>query len=278
MLNKNSEENLKTMKDSQLIQHRYAELEGRVAIVTGSSKGIGKGIALRLATEGMKVVLHGLEADELAHTVAELQDAGLDAEGIAGDLTRVDEIESLFEGGLKKFGSIDLLVNNAADLRHYPFLQLSPDLLDYQLSLNIRAPFLTSWHAAKLMQAAGGGNIINISSVGGLRAHEMGLPYDMTKGALDAMTRALAIDLAQYNIRVNAIAPGPIFTEKTPPLDHPEMRALVNRVPIARFGTPLEIGAAVAFLASSDASYITGQILYVDGGTTAQLSPPGQPI
>ena len=123
-----------------------------------------------------------------------------------------------------------------------------------------------------------GGNIVSISSVGGLRAHWRGLPYDVTKGAIDAMTRAMALELAAFNIRVNAVAPGPIRIERSLPEHDPLAVAVAERVPLRRYGWPLEIGAAVAFLASPEASYITGQIIYVDGGSTAQLSPENSPI
>jgi NAD(P)-dependent dehydrogenase (short-subunit alcohol dehydrogenase family) len=127
-----------------------------------------------------------------------------------------------------------------------------------------------------MMRDAGSGNIIHISSVGGLRAHWLGFPYDVTKGAIDAMTRAMAIDLAGYNIRVNAIGPGATRTRKIPSGDYPVIKEVSGRIPLGRFGLVSEVSSVVAFLASPDASYITGQILYVDGGITAQLSPPGQ--
>jgi NAD(P)-dependent dehydrogenase (short-subunit alcohol dehydrogenase family) len=114
--------------------------------------------------------------------------------------------------------------------------------------------------------------------VGGLRAHWRGLPYDLTKGAIDAMTRAMALELAEYGIRVNAIAPGATYTERTFALDDQQLQTYSQRVPLSRFGTPLEIGAAVAFLASPDAAYITGQVIYVDGGLTVQLGLKNQPI
>src|SRR5690606_28490444 len=119
------------------------------------------------------------------------------------------------------------------------------------------------------------GVIVSISSIGGQRAHRPGLPYDITKGAIDAMTRALALDLAPDGIRVNAIAPGPIHTERSAQSTIARIDEIAGRVPLNRLGKPLEIGAAVAFLASDDAAYITGQVLNVDGGVTAQLSPPG---
>jgi NAD(P)-dependent dehydrogenase (short-subunit alcohol dehydrogenase family) len=124
------------------------------------------------------------------------------------------------------------------------------------------------------MRSQGSGNIVHITSVGGLRAHWRGLPYDVTKGALDAMTRAMALELAQYNIRVNAIAPGATLTERSGPWVE---RAAIG-IPIGRVGTTLDMAAAVAFLASDEATYITGQILYVDGGLTVQLGTPQQPL
>jgi 3-oxoacyl-[acyl-carrier protein] reductase len=128
------------------------------------------------------------------------------------------------------------------------------------------------------MSRRGQGCIVHISSVGGLRVHQPGVPYDVTKAALDGLTRAMGVELADSGIRVNAIAPGAIHTERRPPLDDPAMQAIADRIPLRRFGHPLEIGAVVAFLASPDASYITGQVIYVDGGITTQLSPRGQPI
>ncbi len=257
----------------QSIRPRYPEFNNQVAFVTGSSRGIGKGIALRLGREGMKLIIHGIDEQEVEATVAEFQNLGIDAIAITSDFSEDTTIESLFETILAQFGKLDVLVNNAADLRRTAFTNAHNDLLDYQLAVNLRAPYLCSWQAVKIMKERQSGNIINISSVGGLRAHLPGLPYDLTKGGMDALTRAMAIELAKDGIRVNAIAPGAIRNEKTAADD-----ARLNRIPMLHFGTALDIGASVAFLASEDASYITGQILYVDGGITAQLSPPGQPI
>lgn len=151
-------------------------------------------------------------------------------------------------------------------------------MLDQQMAVNVKGPYMCANRAAEVMRASRRGNIIHISSVGGLRAHWEGLPYDVTKGAIDAMTRAMALELAMYGIRVNAVAPGPIHTEWTASRPDPETQAVAERVQLGRFGFPLEIGSVVVFLASPDASYITGQIIYVHGGVTSQLSPPGQPI
>ncbi len=260
------------------IRPRYPEFKDQVALITGSSRGIGTGIALRLAREGMKVVLHGVDESELKQTTEEFQSLGVDAIGVYADFTSEDDIKRLFQETTDCFGTLDLLVNNAADLRRLHFLDGDLALLDHQLAVNIRAPYLCAHHAAEIMRPLHRGNIVNISSVGGLRAHWAGLPYDVTKGALDSMTRAMALDLAREGIRINAIAPGAILSQKTLSPDDPRVQEIAQRIPMPRFGMPLEIGAVVAFLASPDASYITGQILYVDGGLTVQLGPPGQPI
>ena len=261
------------------IPARYPELADKVAVITGSSRGIGKGIAMRLAKEGMKVVINARTAEDVEATTAELLAVGAQALAVPADQGTTEGVARIFEATLGAFGTVDLVVNNAANLRRVHFFDVSEALLDAQLAANIRGPYLCSYHGAKIMRDAGhGGNIIHISSVGGLRAHWRGLPYDVTKGALDAMTRAMALELAEHGIRVNGIAPGATLTERRPPLDDPRMMAVANRIPLKRFGEGLEIGSAVAFLASSDAAYITGQVLYVDGGITAQLYPPGQDI
>ena len=262
----------------QSIRPRYPELRGQVAVVTGSSRGIGKGIAMRLAREGLKVVINSRTREAVETTTGELRGPGAEVLGVSADVGRTEDVDRLFDETVRAFGTVDLLINNAADLRRDHFFDVDESLLDHQLADNIRGPYVCSHRAATVMREAGGGNIINISSVGGLRAHWRGLPYDITKGALDAMTRAMALELAAHSIRVNAIAPGAIRTRRRHSPEHPWMLAHSQRIPLGRSGTPLEIGSVVAFLASPDASYITGQVIYVDGGITAQLSPPGQPI
>ncbi len=260
------------------IPARYPELKGRVAIVTGSSRGIGKGIALRLAREGMKVVINSRTAEVVEQTTAELRAVGAEVLAVPADVGRTEDVDRLFAETLAAFGTVDVLVNNAADLRRVNVFEMNEALLDEQWAANIRGPYLCALRAIQVMRQHGQGSIINVSSVGGARAHWRGHPYDATKGALDAMTRALGIELIEHGIRVNSVAPGPIRLERTPAPDSPGIQAVSARVPIRRFGSVLEIGSVVAFLASDDASYIVGQIIYVDGGLTAQLSPPGQPV
>lgn len=260
------------------IRPRYPELRGQVAIVTGASLGIGKEIAARLAREGMKVVINGRTPETLTATAAELRAVKADVLAVPGDVGRTEDVNRLFQETLDTFGTVDLLVNNAADLRRVPFFDIDEAFMDASFATNIRGPYICARRAADIMKARRRGSIIHISSVGGLRAHLPGLPYDVGKGALDAMTRAMGVELAQYGIRVNAVAPGATRTEKTPPEGSARAQEITARIPLGRYGTGLEIGAAVAFLASDEAAYIIGQILYVDGGITAQLHPPRQPI
>lgn len=259
---------------------RYPELKGQVALVTGSARGIGKGIALRLGREGMRLLITGLVADEVEQTTAELQALGVEAAGIAGDLNHDDDIAAMFDRLMEHYGTIDLLVNNAAALQRKLLLEMPDEMLDHQLGLNVRAPVLCAKRAAAIMVEQGKtGSIVSITSVGAIRAHIVAMPYDMTKGAIDALTRSLAVELARHGIRANAIAPGLILTERAQEIlreDSSRYDEVLARIPLARGGLPQEIGAMVAYLASSDATYITGQIMYVDGGISIQLSPPGQ--
>lgn len=260
------------------IRPRYPELADQVAIVTGSSRGIGLGIVLRLAREGMRVVVNSRSPEAVEATAAALRSLGATVLAAPADLGRTSEVNRLFDATLQAFGRVDLLINNAAEVRRGHFFEIDEALLDAQLASNIRGPYMCAYRAAEIMRRSGAGNIIHISSVGGLRAHWQGLPYDMTKGAVDAMTRAMSLELAAFGIRVNCIAPGPIYNRSGDPTQSPWAAAARERVPLARLGTVLEIGAVAAFLASPDAGYITGQIIYVDGGLTAQLTPVGQPI
>ncbi len=253
---------------------RYPELKGKVALVTGSGKGIGKGIAVRLGKEGMKVVINARNVEDVETVAQELSDLGVEALPVPGDISKPEDIQTLIDKAVEEFGSIDLLVNNAANLHRVLFFEVSEEMFINEMDTNVKAPFLLSYKAAQVMRKNGKGNIVHISSVGGLRAHYPGLPYDATKGALDAMTKVMGIELAQLGIRVNAVAPGAIYTEHRRPLDDPRMIEYAKRIPANRLGQPLEIGAVVAFLASDDADYIIGQIIYVDGGITSQLSPP----
>lgn len=263
------------------IRVRYPELSGKTAIVTGSSRGIGKGIALRLGREGMKVVITSRTADLVSKTVDEFVSLGIETCGIAADLSRDEGLDALFKATASEFGPVDVMVNNAADLRRFRTENLPDGMVDYQLDVNIRAPMLCSIRSAEIMKNHGGGNIVNITSVGALRAHFRGLPYDACKGAMDSMTRSMALDLCDYGIRVNSIAPGFTFNKSVIPdaaAEWVKAGKHLDHIPLHRAGTPLDIGNAVAFLCSEDASYMIGQIIYVDGGITTMLGTPVHPL
>jgi 3-oxoacyl-[acyl-carrier protein] reductase len=256
---------------------RYPELGGRVAVVTGAARGIGHGILHRLGAEGMRVVAADIDAQALAGMTEILRDTGVETLAVHGDIGRPEDVDDLFRAAVAAFGTVDLLVNNAADLGRKRLLDEHDELLERQMAVNLLGPYRCSQRAAAIMRDSGGGSIVHISSVGALRAHPRGFPYDVTKGAVNAMTLAMAVDLAEYGIRVNAIAPGAMRTYRIDP-DAEAYQERNARIPLGRHGTPADIASAVAFLASPDASYITGQVIYVDGGITAQLSPPGQSL
>lgn len=267
---------------------RYPELRGQVAIVTGGSRGIGLGIVSRLAREGMRVVVTGLLADEVYAAVKSLSAVGADVSALPGDLRDRAVINALFDHTLATYGDVHLLVNNAGDLRRALSDQLTEQLIDEEVALNFTSPFFAALRAVAIMRekraadpnAPRCDSIINISSVGGMRSHYPGLPYAMTKGALDGMTRTLAVDIAEHGIRVNGIGPGwtPVHLPPDSEAFAAHVRAKSPYVPMRKPGRAQDIAAAVAFLASDDAAYITGQTIYVDGGMTTQLHPPEHPI
>ena len=256
-------------------ESRYPELAGQVAVITGAAKGLGRGIAERLASEGMRLVAADIDGGSLERASEELTSIGAEVVPVRGDMGDTADITRLFDMALESFGTVDLLVNNAANLKRKRFLDEHARLLEKQMAVNLLGPYRCSQRAAAIMRDQGGGSIVSISSVGAMRAHHRGFPYDVTKGAINTMTLAMAVDLAEYGIRVNAIGPGAMRTYRVDP-ESESYRARDRRIPLGRHGDVADIAAAVAFLASPEASYITGQIIYVDGGISAQLSPAGE--
>lgn len=249
--------------------------EGRVALVTGGARNIGLAIAVRLAAEGAAVAVNGPDEREAEAAAAALRDGGARAVACPGDVSDPAQVAACVARAVEEFGALDVLVNNAAAamLGRGPLLDLDPDDWDRSFAVNARGTFLCTVAAARVME--GTAAIVNISSVGASRAHRAAVAYDASKGAVEATTRATALELAPLGIRVNAVAPGPIVNDRYELLDAAQRRSRARPVPLGRVGDGTDVAAAVAFLASADASFITGQVLTVDGGLTAQIRPPG---
>jgi glucose 1-dehydrogenase len=245
------------------------KLGGKLAIVTGGASGIGKAICERFAADGARVVIADLNEDK-GRALA--QALGVSAAFVKTDMSSAADIEALAEA-VSALGPIDILVNNAGIVHAADFLDLKAEDFDRVLAVNLRGSFLLGQAVARLMAArvrAGGpaGNIINMSSVNAVFAIANQVPYSVSKGGISQLTKVMALSLAPYGIRVNAIGPGSIMTDMLASVNNdPAARnRILSRTPLGRIGDPSEIASVAAFLASDDASYITGQTIYADGG------------
>lgn len=240
--------------------------EGKVAIVTGASRGIGRVIALDLAKRGAKVVLSARNVEALESLVAEIAALGGEAAAVAGDVSLSSDADNLISSAVEFFGRVDILVNNAGITRDGLLLRMKDEDWDAVLDINLKGSFLCTRAAAKVMSKQRYGRIINISSVVG----EMGNPgqanYAASKAGLLGLTKAVAKEFARRNITVNAVTPGFIVTDMTEALGEKARQELENQIPLGRLGQSEDIANAVAFLASEQSGYITGQVLGVNGG------------
>ena len=238
-------------------------LKEKVAIVTGAGRGLGRTIAKRFVEEGASVVIAEQDTESGRRVLAELQRAGATAFFVRTDVSSRPDVEILVDETVRRFGRIDILVNNAAVLgENGHFLQISQSVWDHVVSVNQTAVFICSQLVGRVMAKAGRGNIINISSINGAVPLPRCAAYVTAKSAVESLTRIAANALAPYNIRVNTIAPGPI--ESRPP--HLELPRLTEDTLLGRNGLPHEIAAAAVFLASEESSFITGERIAVDGG------------
>jgi 3-oxoacyl-[acyl-carrier protein] reductase len=243
------------------------DLSGKTAVVTGGSRGIGRAIALRLAGEGADVCIsyrgNAAAADEV---VAAIEAAGRSGMAVQADVVEQDSAKVLIDAALERFGRIDILINNAGITRDDLIMRMKPEDWNDVIATNLSGAFWTIKAATRPMMKARAGRIINITSVSG-QAGQMGQAnYSSAKAGLIGLTKATARELASRGITCNAVAPGFILTELTQDLDPKLLDGIKDATPLGRFGTPEEIAAAVAFLASDEAAYITGQVLAVDGG------------
>jgi NAD(P)-dependent dehydrogenase (short-subunit alcohol dehydrogenase family) len=247
------------------------DLTGKVAIITGGGKGIGKAIAMGLAECGAQMVLAARDKHALDQVVDEIKQKGGRAMSIPTDLMVNDQIDNLVETTLNTYGRIDILVNNAARSFLRPLMELREDGWDKIFGTNCKAVFLLSRAVARIMSEKGGGRIINITTIGAVRGGAGMGAYHASKAALSMLTKCMAVEWASMNINVNAVGPGITKTAFSQPLwENPETeKRLADKIPKGRIADPADMIGPVLFLCSKDADYITGESIYVDGGTLA---------
>jgi 3-oxoacyl-[acyl-carrier protein] reductase len=241
-------------------------LAGRVAIVTGGTRGIGLASARLLAEDGASVVVSGRDAGRLDAAVKELEALGVAALGIAADAAKREDCDRLVEAAKERFGRIDVLVNNAGMTRDQLLVRMKDDDWDQVLDVNLRGVFLMTRAAAKVMMRQKSGRIINITSTAGAMGNAGQVNYSAAKAGVIGLTKAAARELAHWNILVNAVAPGLIDTDMTATVPAEARQALLDQVPLKRIGVAREVAEMVRFLAGDGGAYITGQTIHVNGG------------
>jgi len=250
------------------------KLSGKSAIITGAARGIGKATAILFAREGADVLVNARKESGLKEVYQAVKECSTGKVcAFQGDVAYSDQVDSMFDMALEQFGKVDILVNNAAVAWNKHFLEYTEDWWDDIIRNNLKSVYLTSHRAALAMVKQTGGSIINLSSIGSTKAHRQMVAYDASKGAIDAMTRALALELGPWNIRVNAISPAVVLGAHVKKL--PE--EIVNGknpanflTPLLRQGEPEDVAYLALFLASNESSFITGQVIGIDGGLSIQ--------
>ena len=250
-------------------------LNGKVALITGGGRGIGKFIATGLAEAGANLVIASRKMKNLEAAAAEIRQAcGVEVLSVACDMAKEEEIDRLVKAAMEKYGRIDILVNNAGATWGAPTLKFPLERWDQMFNINVRGVWILTQKVANVMKAQGGGNVINLSSIMGFRGSDEFLhpavPYNSTKAAINALTMNLAVKLAPFKIRVNAIAPGFFRTDMMAYIEAPDFKESYDKamelVPMKRFGEIDDMKGVVVFLASDASAYMTGHVLVADGG------------
>jgi NAD(P)-dependent dehydrogenase (short-subunit alcohol dehydrogenase family) len=267
-----------TLQVSTMISNMTGRLQNKVALITGAGRGIGQAIARKMAAEGAAVTIAELDPKTAQATADELCAAGYQAIGVPTDITREADVKAAVDQTLQAFGKLNILVNNAGKNFYYDASTMTGDEWDGAMAVDVKGAWLCCKYAIPPMLAQGGGSIINIASIHARMTVEGMFPYGAAKAALTGMTRSLALDMGRKNIRVNAICPGWVRTALVQEWfeTQPDPKAAEDKVlsvqPMGRIATPEEIANVVAFIASDEASFVTGAELFVDGGASIRFA------
>ncbi|MBW9156120.1 3-oxoacyl-[acyl-carrier-protein] reductase [Clostridium tagluense] len=242
-------------------------LKGKTAVVTGASRGIGRAIALKLAKLGANIVVnYRSSAGAVQEVVKEIEALGAKALAVQCDISSYSDVENMMKKCVEQFGSLDILVNNAGITKDGLLMRMKEEDFDSVIDINLKGAFNCTRHVSAIMLKQRSGRIINISSVSGLTGNAGQVNYSAAKAGIIGMTKAVAREFASRGVTCNAVAPGYIQTDMTDSLSQKVKEAVLSGIPLKRLGMPCDVANAVAFLASEEASYITGQVINVDGG------------
>ncbi len=242
-------------------------LKGKTAVVTGASRGIGRAIAIKLAKLGANVVVNYRNSvDAVQEVVKEIEALGVTVLAVQGDISNYNDVENMMKKCMEEFGTIDILVNNAGITKDCLLMRMKEEDFDSVIDINLKGAFNCTKHVSAIMLKQRRGRIINISSVSGLTGNAGQVNYSSAKAGILGMTKAVARELASRGVTCNAVAPGYIQTDMTDVLSEKVKDNITSTIPLKRLGNPEDVANAVAFLASEEASYITGQVINVDGG------------
>jgi 3-oxoacyl-[acyl-carrier protein] reductase len=242
-------------------------LEGKTAVVTGSARGLGKAIALKLASLGANIVLNDIVvSDSLDATAEEFKSAGYKVAVTRGDVRNADDVKSMVAAAVETFGRLDILINNAGITKDKPMAMMSEEDWDAVLDINLKGSFFCTKFAGKQMIKQKYGRIVNIASVAGRYGNQGQANYSASKAGLIGLTKTTAKEFASRGITCNAVAPGMIQSKMTEVLPEEVRKKYLDNIPLGRFGTPEDVANVVAFLASDDAAYVTAQVIDIDGG------------